>query len=74
MDTIGMIILIQSVIKKDEFKEIHAEFKDISFYSKHEDEEDFSDSVIAEKLKTQKLKKFIHMLTLLEKKMTLNWF
>ncbi len=41
--------------KKDEFKEIHAEFKDISFYSKHEDEEDFSDSVIAEKLKNAKI-------------------
>lgn len=35
--------------KKDKFKEIHAEFKDISFYSKYEDEEVFSDSVIAEK-------------------------
>lgn len=41
--------------KKDKFKEIHAEFKDISFYSKHEDEEVFSDSVIAEKLKNAKI-------------------
>ena len=31
--------------KKDKFKEIHAEFKDISFYSKHEDEEVFSDFI-----------------------------
>ena len=32
-------------------------FKDIFFYSKHEDEEVFSDSVIAEKLKNAKIEK-----------------